>query len=66
MSYECTKSRRGIPSFVFMPKRMKKHFDDKILQLNNLNIVTLDPGDLELLRLKDLLDKDLIRPIYLT
>ena len=52
--------------FKVITENMAKHFDDKILQLNNLNIVTLDPGDLELLRLKDLLDKDLIRPIYLT
>ena len=47
-------------------KRVAKYFDDEILELNNLNIVTLDHNELEFLRLKDLLEKSLIKPIYLS
>ena len=42
-----------------------KYFDEKILKLNNLNIVDLDHNELEFLQLKGLLDKDLIKPLYL-
>ena len=43
-----------------------KHFDEKILKLNNLNIVDLDHNELEFLQLKGLLDKELIKPLYLS
>ena len=38
----------------------------KILKLDNLNIIDLDHNELELLQLKDLLDKNLIKPLYLS
>ena len=53
-------------NFKVITKRLVKHFDDEILQLNNLNIVTLDHNELEFLRLRDLLEKSLIRPMYLS
>jgi tRNA threonylcarbamoyladenosine biosynthesis protein TsaB len=43
-----------------------KYFDPKILKLSNLNIVDLDYNDLEFLKLNDLLNKDLINPLYLS
>jgi tRNA threonylcarbamoyladenosine biosynthesis protein TsaB len=52
--------------FMVIPKEMVKKFDKKILELNNLNIVELDHIDLESLKLKGLLDEDLIKPLYLT
>ena len=45
---------------------MIKYFDKKILKLNNLNIVDLDHNELEFLLLKGLLDKELIKPLYLS
>jgi len=42
-----------------------KNFDDKILKLNNLSIVHLDHNELEFLKLKDLLDEDYVKPLYL-
>ena len=45
---------------------MSKYFDKKILKLNNLSIVNLDHDKLEFLQLKGLLNKDLIRPLYLS
>jgi tRNA A37 threonylcarbamoyladenosine modification protein TsaB len=53
-------------SFKVIPKNLVKHFDKKILQLNNINIESLDHNKLEFLKLNDLLDKDLIKPLYLT
>ena len=53
-------------NFKVITKRVAKYFDDEILKLNNLNIVTLNHNELEFLRLKDLLEKSLIRPIYLS
>jgi len=53
-------------NFKVITKRVAKYFDDEILKLNNLNIVTLDHKELEFLRLKDLLEKSSIRPIYLS
>jgi len=53
-------------NFKVITKRVAKYFDDEILKLNNLNIVTLDHKELEFLRLRDLLEKSLIRPIYLS
>ena len=53
-------------NFKIVTQRVAKYFDDEILKLNNLNIVTLDHNELEFLRLRDLLEKSLIRPIYLS
>jgi len=53
-------------NFKVITKRVAIYFDDEILKLNNLNIVTLDHNELEFLRLKDLLEKNLIRPMYLS
>ena len=52
--------------FKVIPKNMAKYFDEKILRLNNLNIGNLDHNQLEFLQLKGLLDKDLIKPLYLS
>ena len=52
--------------FKVIPKNITKYFDKKILTLNNLKIGNLDHADLEFLQLKGLLDKDLIKPLYLS
>ena len=52
--------------FNVIPKNMIKDFDKKILKLSNLNIVDLDHNKLEFLQLKGLLDKELIKPLYLS
>jgi len=52
--------------FKVIPKNAIKYFDKKILKLNNLSIVDLDHNELEFLQLKGLLDKDLIKPLYLS
>ena len=52
--------------FKVIPKNMAKYFDEKILRLNNLSIRNLDHNQLEFLQLKGLLDKDLIKPLYLS
>jgi len=52
--------------FNVIPRNIMKHFDEKILKLNNLNIVDLDHNELEFLQLKGLLDKELIKPLYLS
>jgi len=52
--------------FNVIPRNMIKYFDKKILKLNNLNIVDLDHNELEFLQLKSLLDKGLIKPLYLS
>ena len=52
--------------FKVIPKNGIKYFDEKILKLNNLSIVDLDHNELEFLQLKDLLDKELIKPLYLS
>jgi len=49
-----------------VPKNMAKHFSKKILKLNDLYVVDLDHNELEFLQLKGLLDKDLIKPLYLS
>ena len=51
--------------FKVIPKNATKYFDKKILKLNNLSIENLDHNELEFLQLKGLLDKDLIKPLYL-
>ena len=52
--------------FKVIPKNMKESFDSKILKLDNLSIANLDHNELEFLQLKDLLDKGLIKPLYLS
>ena len=52
--------------FNVIPRNVIKYFDKKILKLNNLNIVDLDHNRLEFLQLKGLLDKELIKPLYLS
>jgi len=39
---------------------------EKILKFDNLNIIDLDHNELEILQRKDLLDKNLIKPLYLS
>jgi len=53
-------------TFNVIPGNVIKYFDEKILKLNNLNIVDLDHNELEFLQLKGLLDKGLIKPLYLS
>ena len=45
---------------------IQKYFDKKILKLNNLHVANLDHNELEFLQLKGLLDKGLIKPLYLS
>ena len=52
--------------FKVIPKNGIKYFDEKILKLNNLSVVNLDHNQLEFLQLNDLLDKGLIKPLYLS
>ena len=52
--------------FIVIPKNEIEHFDEKILNLSNLNIVDLDHNELEFLQLKGLLDEELIKPLYLS
>ena len=52
--------------FKVIPKNVTKYVDEKILKLNNLCIVDLDHQELEFLQLKGLLDKKLIKPLYLS
>ena len=52
--------------FKVIPINIKKNFDEKILKLGNLSIVNLDHNMLESLQSKDLLDKNLIKPLYLS
>ena len=52
--------------FKVITKSTAKHFNPKILKLNNLSIVDLNHNDLEFLQLKGLLDEDLIKPLYLS
>ena len=52
--------------FSVIPRNTIKYFDEKILKLNNLSITDLDHNELEFLQLKGLLDKELIKPLYLS
>ena len=52
--------------FKVILKNTIKYFDEKILKLDNLSIVDLDHNRLEFLQLKGLLDKELIKPLYLS
>ena len=53
-------------NFKVITKGSAQYFDVEILKLNNLHIVTLDHIELEFLRLEGLLEKSLIRPMYLS
>lgn len=55
-----------IDKFKVIPKNMINFFDQDILKLNNLSIVDLDHQNLEFLKIKGLLDEDLIKPLYLS
>jgi len=59
------KSKKYDNKFKVIPKNVTKYVDEKILKLNNLCIVDLDHQELEFLQLKGLLDKELIKPLYL-
>ncbi len=52
--------------FIVIPKNGSNNFSSKVLKLSNLNIVDLDHNDLEFLQLNGLLDKKLIKPLYLS
>ncbi len=52
--------------FMVITKNTAKYFDGEILKLKNINIVNLDHNELEFLRFNNLLEKRLIRPIYLS
>ena len=51
--------------FLVIPKNIAQYCDEKILGLDNLNIVSLDHNELEFLQLKGLLNNNLVRPLYL-
>ncbi|MBA1338656.1 MAG: tRNA A37 threonylcarbamoyladenosine modification protein TsaB [Pelagibacterales bacterium] len=51
--------------FLIIPENISSTYDEKILKLNNLKIVDLDHNNLEFLQKKGLLDKHLIKPIYI-
>ena len=52
--------------FKVIPKNLSKKFDSKILNLKNIIITELNHEELEFLYLRGLLDKDLIKPLYLS
>ena len=52
--------------FKVIPKKISQQFSEKILKLNNLTIVDLNHKELEFLYLQGLLNKDLIKPLYLS
>jgi len=58
--------RKYNKKFIVIAESAVKNFDKKILKFKNLNIVNLDHKELEFLQLKGLLDKDLIKPLYLS
>ena len=58
--------KKYVSEFKVITKSASKYFDNEILKLNNLNIVDLDHNELELLKLKGLLDKNLVKPLYLS
>ena len=55
-----------IKKIKIIPKNISKYFSTKVLDLNNLRLVDLDHNELEFLQLKGLLDKSIVRPLYLT
>ena len=52
--------------FKVIPQYATKYCSEKILKLNNLNVVNLDHNELELLQLNGLLNEHLIKPLYLS
>ena len=52
--------------FKVIPKNISEQFSEKILKLNNLTAVDLNHKELEFLYLQGLLNKDLIKPLYLS
>jgi len=52
--------------FKIVPSNIAVLFDKKILKLSNLSVIDLDYNALEFLKLKGLLDKNLIKPLYLS
>ena len=58
--------KRYNSNFKVIVKNQQKYFDKKILKLNNMNMVDLDHNELELLKIKGLLNEDLIKPLYLS
>jgi len=52
--------------FKIIPKNISKQFDEKILKLKNIIIVDLNHEELEFLHLQGLLNKELIKPLYLS
>ena len=58
--------KKYVNEFKVITKNTSKYFNNEILKLKNLNIVDLDHNELELLKLKGLLDKNLIKPLYLS
>ena len=52
--------------FKVIPKNISKQFNEKILKLKNLTIVDLNHKELESLHLRGLLNKYLIKPLYLS
>jgi tRNA threonylcarbamoyl adenosine modification protein YeaZ len=52
--------------FKVIPKNISKQINEKVLKLKNLIIVDLNHKELEFLHLQGLLNKDLIKPIYLS
>jgi len=52
--------------FKVIPKNTEKYFEDKILKLKNLKLVELDHNNLEFLQLNNLLNNNLIKPLYLS
>ena len=52
--------------FLVFPRSIAKDYDKKILQLSNINIAESNHKELEFLKLKGLLDEDLIKPLYLS
>ena len=49
-----------------IPSNMAKYFDKEILKLQNINIIDLNHKELEFLKLRGLLDEELIKPLYLS
>ncbi len=52
--------------FIVIPKIMVEIFDEKILSMKDINIVNLDHNLLESLKIESLLNKGLIKPLYLS
>ena len=53
-------------SLIIIVENNKKDFDKRLLKLENVHVAKLDPNRLEFLKKKNLLEKKLIRPVYLS